>query len=185
MSDQPVETHVELASGETMHFEEWWVRTRAAAPARRFLQHGVQDAAPAPGVLAALAAADLILMPPSNPVVSVGTILGVPGMTEAIRASAAPVVGVAPIIGGAAVRGMAETCLATLGIEASATAVALDYRERHGVLDGWLVDEADGGAVATLTAAGIAALARPLWMTDVEATAQIAADAVALGLSLR
>ncbi|WP_228375024.1 2-phospho-L-lactate transferase [Demequina iriomotensis] len=181
MSDQPVETHVELASGETVHFEEWWVRTRAAAPARRFVQVGVDDAAPAPGALAAIAAADLVLLPPSNPVVSVGTILGVPGLADALRACAAPLVGVSPIISGAAVRGMAEACLAAVGVAATAADVALDYRARHGLLDGWLVDDADAGSLPRLAAAGIAAEARPLWMTDAEATAAIAGAAVELG----
>ncbi|WP_228372937.1 2-phospho-L-lactate transferase [Demequina subtropica] len=185
MSDQPVETHVELASGETVHFEEWWVRTRAAAPARRFVQARVEEARPAPGVLEAIGAADMVLLPPSNPVVSVGTILGVPGLADALRASAAPLVGVSPIIGGAAVRGMAEACLATLGVSATASGVALDYRARHGLLDGWLVDDADAGSVPELEAAGVAAVARPLWMTDVDATAAIAGAAVDLALRLR
>ncbi|MDN4479192.1 2-phospho-L-lactate transferase [Demequina sp. SYSU T00039] len=185
MSDQPVETHVELSGGEVMHFEEWWVRTRAAAPARRFVQVRVDEAAPAPGVLDAIAGADLVLLPPSNPVVSVGTILGVPGIADALRSAAAPLVGVSPIIGGAAVRGMAEACLATLGVPATAAGVALDYRSRHGLLDGWLVDDADAGALDELASAGVAGLARPLWMTDVDTTAAIAAAAVELGLSLR
>ena len=185
MSNQPVETHVHLESGEVVHFEEWWVRTRAAVPATGFVQVGVEHAAAAPGVLEAIAAADLVLLPPSNPVVSVGTILGVPGIASALRGTAAPLVGVSPIIGGAAVRGMAEACLATLGVPATAAAVALDYRSRHGLVDGWLVDDADAGCVEDLASAGVAALARPLWMTDVEATAAIAGAAVELGLSLR
>ncbi|SEJ12118.1 2-phospho-L-lactate transferase [Demequina mangrovi] len=183
MSDQPVETHVELASGETVHFEEWWVRTRAAEPARRFVQVGVDDATPAPGVLEAIGAADAILLPPSNPVVSVGTILGVPGIADALRATPARLVGVSPIIGGAAVRGMAETCLATLGVPATAAGVALDYRARFGLLDGWLVDDADAAAVPEVQAAGIDALARPLWMSDLGATAAIAGAAVELALT--
>ena len=184
MTEVPCETHVELASGEVMHFEEWWVRMRAAEPARRFLQAGVGAATPAPGVLDAIAAADLVVLPPSNPVVSVGTILGVPGIAEALRAARAPSVGVSPIIGGAAVRGMAETCLATLGVPATAAGVALDYRSRYGILDGWLVDDVDAGCVPELEAAGVAALARPLWMTDVPAAAAMAGAAVEWGLSL-
>jgi len=126
MSDQPVETHVEVDGG-LIHFEEWWVRHRAALPARRFVQVGLESAEPAPGVLAAIATADAVLLPPSNPVVSVGTILAVPGIRDALAETAAPVVGISPIIGGAPVRGMAAECLATIGVAATAEAVARHY----------------------------------------------------------
>lgn len=186
MSDDEVETWVEVeADGEvtTIHFEEWWVRHRAALPARRFLQRGVGGSRPAPGVLEAIGAADLVLLPPSNPVVSIGTILGVPGIRDAVRAAHAPVVGVSPIIGGAPVRGMADACLTALGVETSARAVAEHYgaRAAGGLLDGWLVDDADADAVAPVRAAGIAARALPLLMSDQAATAAIARAALDLG----
>jgi LPPG:FO 2-phospho-L-lactate transferase len=138
---------------------------------------------PAPGVLEAIRDADVVILPPSNPVVSVGTILAVPGIREALRDTAARVVGVAPIISGAAVRGMADACLATIGVETSALAVGLHYGSRAGggVLDAWLVDEADAAAVVELEAAGIRSVAVPLWMTDVTATARIAAATLELG----
>ncbi|GAA4841254.1 2-phospho-L-lactate transferase [Luteimicrobium xylanilyticum] len=175
MSDQSVETHVELDGGSgasdgrrTVHFEEWWVRLRAATPARRFVQVGVEDARPAPGVLEAIAGADVVLLPPSNPVVSIGTVLGVPGIREALRATSAPVVGVAPIVGGAPVRGMADACLTTIGVETTALAVGEHYgaRSRGGLLDGWLVDTADADSVPALAVAGIEARALPLLMGD-------------------
>lgn len=186
MSDDEVETWVEVeADGEvtTIHFEEWWVRHRAALPARRFLQRGVGGSRPAPGVLEAIGAADLVLLPPSNPVVSIGTILGVPGIRDAVRAAHAPVVGVSPIIGGAPVRGMADACLTALGVETSARAVAEHYgaRAAGGLLDGWLVDDADADAVAPVRAAGIAARALPLLMSDEVTTAAIARAALDLG----
>jgi LPPG:FO 2-phospho-L-lactate transferase len=172
MSDQSVETHVELESGsgtfETVHFEEWWVRLRAGVPARRFVQVGVDDARPAPGVLEAIATADVVLLPPSNPVVSIGTILGVPGVHDALHETAAPVVGVSPIVGGAPVRGMADACLTTIGVETSARAVGEHYgaRSAGGLLDGWLVDTRDAEALGALVAAGIEAQALPLLMGD-------------------
>ncbi|NKY41687.1 2-phospho-L-lactate transferase, partial [Cellulomonas septica] len=104
MTDSEVETSVETVDGRTMHFEEWWVLHRAGIPARAFHQNDVAVAAPAPGVLDALADADVVVVPPSNPVVSVGTIFGVPGIRDALRATPAPVVGVSPVIGGAPVR---------------------------------------------------------------------------------
>ena len=181
MTDDEVETHVVTDDG-TIHFEEWWVRHRAAVPARGFVQVGVEDASPAPGVLAALADADVVLLPPSNPVVSVGTILGVPGVRDAVRATAAPVVGVSPVIGGAPVRGMADACLTAIGVATDARAVAehLGLRARDGVLDAWLVDDADADAVAPLRARGWRAAAAPTLMTDVPTTARIVAAALAL-----
>jgi len=189
MSDQFVETHVRLATdvdehqaGDLIHFEEWWVRYRAQVDAREFVQIGLQAANPAPGVLEAITDADLVILPPSNPVVSVGTILTVPGIRDALTSTSAPVVGVSPIIGGTAVRGMADRCLQTIGVETSAAAVGLHYGSRRsgGVLDAWLVDETDAAALPSLEAAGIRAAAVPLWMRDVPTTAAIAAEALTI-----
>ena len=192
MSDQPVETHVRLAgaadehpAGSLIHFEEWWVRYRAGVAASEFVQVGLESASPAPGVLEAIRDADVVVLPPSNPVVSVGTILAVPGVRAALRETSARVVGVSPIIGGSAVRGMADACLATIGVDTSAQAVALHYgaRASGGLLDGWLVDEVDAPAVSTLAAAGIPARAVPLWMRDVATTARMASDALDLAFA--
>jgi LPPG:FO 2-phospho-L-lactate transferase len=190
-TDTEVETHV-IVAGESgderdLHFQEWWTRYRAALPALRFERPGVDDAAPAPGVLAAIADADLIVLAPSNPVVSIGTVLDIPGIRSALADAAAPVVGVSPIIGGAVVRGMADACLTAIGVETSADAVARHYgaRSTGGVLDGWLVDDADAGAVDGLTADGIDARAVPLWMRDEPTSAAIATAAIELGASLR
>lgn len=187
MSDDPVETHVRLAAdvdehqaGDLIHFEEWWVRYRATAPATAVVQVGLEQAEAAPGVLEAIRDADVVIIPPSNPVVSVGTILGIPGVRAAMRETAAPVVGVSPIIGGSVVRGMADRCLEIVGVESTALGVARLYGSRAdgGILDAWLVDETDAGLVAELEGAGIRGAAHPLWMHDVPATAAIAAHAL-------
>ena len=183
MTDAYVETRV-VADGREMHFQDYWVGLHASVPVERVWLSGAEGAAPAPGVLDALAAADTILLPPSNPVVSIGTILAVPGIRDALRAAPAPVVGVSPIVGGAPVRGMADRMLAAIGVDCTATAVARHYGPRRGggtgILDAWLVDESDASAVADVEAAGIACRAVPLWMTDVESTAAIAKAALAL-----
>ncbi len=180
-TDDEVETHVVTDDG-TIHFEEWWVRHRAALPARGFVQVGAASASPAPGVLDAIAAADVVVVPPSNPVVSVGTVLGIPGVRDAVRGTAAPVVAVSPVIGGAPVRGMADACLSAIGVATTASAVARHYgrRDDGGVLDAWLVDDADADAVGELHAAGWTVAAAPTLMTDVPTTARIARDALAL-----
>ncbi|MDR1998429.1 MAG: 2-phospho-L-lactate transferase, partial [Frankiaceae bacterium] len=119
------------ARRRAIHFQEWWVRYRAQLPARGFVQIGLESATPAPGVLEAIGAADLLLLAPSNPVVSLGTILAVPGIRDALRAAGAPVIGLSPIIAGAPVRGMADACLAALGVECSARGVAAHYGARR------------------------------------------------------
>jgi len=186
-TDDEVETHVEVEGGELLHFQEWWTRHRASLPARAFVQRNVEQSRPAPGVLEAIADADVILVAPSNPVVSVGTILGIPGIRSALVAASAPVVGVSPIIDGSAVRGMADACLSAIGVETSALAVARHYGSRSsgGLLDAWLVDEADAAALPELRAAGLAAHAVPLWMRDPATSAQLARDALELAATAR
>ncbi|MFD9727977.1 2-phospho-L-lactate transferase [Streptomyces sp. NPDC059072] len=188
MTDDRVETHVAITDAETgerrvVHFQEYWVRLRASVDAEAVVPVGADRAKPAPGVLEAIASADVILFPPSNPVVSVGTILAVPGIREAVASSPAPVVGLSPIVGGAPVRGMADKVLAAVGVESTAAAVALHYGT--GLLDGWLVDSADADAVAEVEASGIACRAVPLMMTDPAATAEMARAALELAEASR
>jgi LPPG:FO 2-phospho-L-lactate transferase len=182
MTDDRVETHVVIEDADgrrAIHFQEWWVRLRAEIPAHDITPVGAADAKPAPGVLEAIDAADFVILPPSNPVVSVGTILSVPGIRAAVAART--VVGVSPIIGGAPVRGMADACLTAIGVETSAGAVAAHYGPD--LLDGWLVDTADAGLSGET--GGIVVRSRPLLMTDVDASAAIAQAAVDLAEELR
>jgi LPPG:FO 2-phospho-L-lactate transferase len=188
MSDDRVETHIAVADPDSpsgrsvIHFQEYWVRLRAAVPAEAVLVVGQEAATPAPGVLEAISGCDLVLLPPSNPVVSVGTILGVPGIRDAIRATSAPVVGLSPIVGAAPVHGMAAQLLTCIGVEVGAGAVGVHYGARSdgGVLDGWLVDTRDADELPLLEAAGVRARAVPLMMSDHDATAAMAAAAVSL-----
>jgi LPPG:FO 2-phospho-L-lactate transferase len=174
--DSPASGRSEPSTRRAIHFQEWWVRLHASVPAESIVAVGAEDAKPAPGVLEAIEAADLVLLPPSNPVVSIGTILSVPGIRPAVAAKRA--IGVSPIIGGAPVRGMADACLSAIGVETSAQAVAAHYGPD--LLAGWLVDTADAGAAVD----GIAVRARPLLMTDVPAAADIAAAALELARDL-
>jgi LPPG:FO 2-phospho-L-lactate transferase len=185
MTDERCETHVLVDDPDrpgrrkAVHFQEWWVRHRAQLPAHAFVSVGADDAKPAPGVLEAIAAADVVLLPPSNPVVSIGTVLQVAGIREALAEKV--VVGVSPIVGGAPVRGMADACLSAIGVETSAEAVGRHYgaRSEGGLLDGWLVDTADAGAVVP----GVEVRAVPLLMTDLDATAAMARAALDLAAS--
>lgn len=186
MTDQPVETHVVIEEPEgqrAVHFQEWWVRMHAAVPASRFVVVGMDHAEPAPGVLSAIREADVVLLPPSNPVVSIGIILAVPGIRDALRETAAPVVGVSPLISGRPVRGYADACLAAIGIPATAPAVSGLYAD---FLDGWLVDASD---VASSPDGGdysgsLSVRAAPLLMSDVAAAADLAGSAFDLAREL-
>lgn len=183
MTDVPVETHVvveEDGEQRAVHFQEWWVRMQAAVPASRFVVAGLDRATAAPGVLDAIRQADIVVLPPSNPVVSIGIILGVPGVRDALRGTAAPVVGVSPLISGRPVRGHADACLSAIGVESTSAAVAALYAD---FLDGWLVDPAD--ADVSVRGVTTAVHSAPLLMTDVEATAAIAGSLLELADRVR
>jgi LPPG:FO 2-phospho-L-lactate transferase len=194
MSDDPIETHVvikdHLDERTVVHFQEWWVRLQAKTPAMEIVAMGADAASPAPGVLDAIASADVVLLPPSNPVVSIGTILSVPGIKDALMTKVAAaggpgqfgVVGVSPIIGGAPVRGMADACLTAIGVPTTAAAVAAHYGP--GLLNGWLVDDQDKSAAEDLAALGIEVRAMPLLMRDLAATAAMARAALDLAQEL-
>ncbi|OLB78659.1 MAG: 2-phospho-L-lactate transferase [Actinobacteria bacterium 13_2_20CM_2_71_6] len=174
-TDDRVETHV-VTEGRAIHFQEWWIRYRAELAAERFVFVGAEAAKPGAGVLDALAAADLVLVAPSNPVVSIAPILAVAELRDALVRGTAPVVGVSPIIGGRPVRGMADKCLAALDVPCTAAGVGALYgaRSADGILDAWLVDTAD----ADVTVDGVRVRACPLWMTDEAATAEIVRVAI-------
>ncbi|WP_431923938.1 2-phospho-L-lactate transferase [Micromonospora wenchangensis] len=180
-TDDRLETHAVVdLDGErrAIHFQEWWVRYRAGVPTDRFVFVGADSAKPAPGVTEALAAADVVLVAPSNPVVSVAPVLAVPGLRDAVGTGPAPVVGVSPIIGGAPVRGMADRCLEVLDVECSAAGVGRLYggRSEGGLLDGWLVAPEDDGVAVP----GVTVRAVPLRMTDEAATTAMVRAAMEL-----
>lgn len=187
MTDDRCETHVVVdledddrtPRRQAIHFQEWWVRYRATLTPLAFVQVGLDDAEPGPGVEEAITGADVVLIAPSNPVVSIGTILGLDAIAAAVRTTPAPVVGVSPIIGGAPVRGMADACLPAIGVETSAQGVAAHYGARGdgGLLDGWLVAEGDTASVP-----GVEVRAVPLLMSDDAATAAMVEAALELAV---
>ncbi|MEH3156876.1 MAG: 2-phospho-L-lactate transferase [Gordonia paraffinivorans] len=174
-SDDRHETHVVVTRDEdgakvAIHFQEWWVRYRAKIPTHGFAQVGSEEATPAPGVVEAIADADIVLLAPSNPVVSIGAIVSVPGVRSALRTTSAPVVGISPVIGGAPLRGMADECLSVIGVETSAEAIGAHYGARSGtgILDGWLVAPDDTAEIP-----GVATASVPLVMSDPATTAEM------------
>jgi LPPG:FO 2-phospho-L-lactate transferase len=175
VTDDRSETHVVVTDPESgdqraIHFQEWWVRYRAQIPTHSFAFIGTEKATAAPGVADAIAGADVVLLAPSNPVVSIGTILAVPGLRNALRSTPAKVIGYSPIVAGKPLRGMADDCLKVIGVDSTSAAVGTHYGARSGtgVLDGWLIDEGDSAAVD-----GVDVQAIPLLMTDPAATAEM------------
>jgi LPPG:FO 2-phospho-L-lactate transferase len=179
MSDDRIETHVVIADESApegrraVHFQEYWVRLHAEPEALGVIMVGLDAARPAPGVLDRLAAADLILIAPSNPVVSIGPILGVRGIAEAVRQSPAAVVGFAGVLGGAPLLGMAHRLLPAIGVGVDAASIGLHYgpRTAGGVLDVWTMDLRDASAAAAVEQAGLRVAVADLVMSDPDATA--------------
>ena len=155
MTDAPVETWVRLRDeGEWVHFQEYFVHRRTEVAISQVEVHGIEAAVPAPGVLEALTSADLIVVCPSNPFVSIGPILGVPGIRPALemaRERGARVAGVSPIIGGATVKGPAARMLGEFGYPASAAGVAQVY---DGLLDAFVIDPQDADQADAIGATG-------------------------------
>jgi len=137
MSDAPMRTHVKTPSG-WRPFQEFMILDRAAAPIEAVELRGVESSSPPPEALDAVARADAILIGPSNPIISIGPILAVPGMKGALAAATAPVVAVSPFVGGRAVKGPTDAFMEHAGLERSANGIASAYRE---VLNGLVADE--------------------------------------------
>lgn len=169
MTDDPVRT--ELATDEGwLDFQEYFVHRHHGVPVSAIRFQGMDDARATQEVLAAIDGADLVVLAPSNPFLSIGAILAVPGIEAAIRTAherGTPVVAVSPIVGGAAVRGPAADLFRSLGGESSAAGVARHYATRHpGLLDALVVDEADADQAGAITAAGVEAVVAPTVMRD-------------------
>lgn len=171
MSDDPVPTRVELAEGPEVGFQEYFVRLGHDVPVRAVRFDGAGEAKPAPGVLDALADAERIVVCPSNPVVSIGPILSVPGIADRLGAARERVVAISPIVAGVALKGPADRLLRELGFESSVAGVARWYADWVGTL---VVDEADAGRRAAVTSEGVRCLVAPTVMSSVERSAALA-----------
>jgi LPPG:FO 2-phospho-L-lactate transferase len=181
MSEDPCPTFVRLEGGGHVHFEEYLVRDGAPDDVTGVDLSAAQRATPAPGVREAIAEADVILLCPSNPVVSIGPILAVAGLRAALAASAAPVIGISPIIGGAPVKGPADRLLRGIGVEVSARGVAGFYR---GLAHGFVIDQRDAGQARDVEALGLACRVTETLMREPETARALAETALALAREL-
>ena len=180
MSDDAVTTRLTVvAQGQELdlHFQEYWVRRGARDEVKAVRYEGAERARPAPGVLEAIEEADVVVVCPSNPVASIGPILAVPGIREALASRASDVVGISGIVGGAPLAGMADRLMPIAGVEVTAAGAAECYR---GLLGGWVVDEADRSLAARIEATGLRVGVTDTIMTDDEKAEDLARFALGL-----
>lgn len=176
MSDDYAPTHVVTDEGE-LHFEEYFVQRRAQANILDVRLHAAGPAQPTAAVLEAIASAEAILIAPSNPVVSVGPILALPGVREALRAAKAPVVAVSPIVGGAAIKGPAVPLMRAVGLEPTAVGVARAYDD---LLDGIVIDQVDAALAPAIEAIGLRVAVTDTVMRSPAVKASLARTCLAL-----
>jgi LPPG:FO 2-phospho-L-lactate transferase len=166
MTDSPVRTEL-LTSDGWLEFQEYFVHRHHADAVTAIRYLGAGSASPTPQVLDAISTAGLLVVAPSNPFLSIGTILAVPGIADALSRAAAPVVAVSPIVGGLALRGPADQLFQTLGGEASALGVARHYQERYpGLIDALVIDVVDAAASGAIAEAGLEVLVTGTVMQD-------------------
>ena len=151
MSNEPVPTIIETGEG-TLHFQEYLVKRRAEPVVRAIRFEGVEKSQPAPGVLEAIRSVNRILICPSNPLISIGPILAVPGVRDALRARRKDVIAVCPIVGGKSLKGPSDKMLAQLGHEPSAHGVAKLYCDFTGI---FVIDPADKSQAAAIHSLGM------------------------------
>ncbi len=180
MTDQPMATHIRTPIG-LLHFQEYMVKRHCADEVQDIVYVGAEEARPAPGVLEALKKADTILLAPSNPIVSIGSILAVPGIHDALHEASAMIVAVSPIVAGAPIKGPADKLMSGLGIEVSAVGVARCYRD---FLDIMVIDQQDSHLVSEIEDLGIPTVTTNTIMRDREnkvALARTVLEAAACG----
>ncbi|MBZ5721116.1 MAG: 2-phospho-L-lactate transferase [Acidobacteriia bacterium] len=176
MSDSRVETRIGTPVGE-LGFEEYFVQRWYQDPVESVRFAGIADAEPAPGVIEAIKSASLVLLAPSNPVTSIGPILAVPGIREALRETAAPVAAISPIVGGAAVSGPAGVLMASQGLPVSLAGVAQAY---HDFLDVLVADVSDAQAAEELQRSGFRVHCARTLMRTAEEKAALARSVISL-----
>ena len=181
MSDSSIQTHIQTPVG-LIHFEEYMVKRGCQDEVQDIVFVGASEAKPAPGVIDALRQADAILIAPSNPLVSIGSILAVPGIHDALHETSGMVVAISPIVGGAPIKGPADKLMRGMGIEVSAVGVTRCYRD---FLDVMIIDEQDAHLAQEIEDLGIPAIVTNTIMRDSETKAALARTALqATGLNL-
>ena len=174
MSNDPVRTVVHTQAG-ALPFQEYFVKGRGEGNVKKVELRGIENALAAPGVCDAIRSAQLVILPPSNPIVSIGPIMGLPGVRESLQETPAPIIGISPLVAGKPIKGPADRMLSGLGIEASAAGVAGMYTD---FLDSFVIDTQDAGQQARLEAQGLAVQVTDTIMTDMDKSVTLAQTVV-------
>lgn len=169
MSNQTIQTHIQTPAG-LIHFEEYFVKHRSADEVQDVVFVGAKEAKAAPGVIDAIKTAEAILIAPSNPIVSIGSILAVPGIHDALHEASGMIVAVSPIVGGSPIKGPADKLMRGLGMEVSAVGVARCYRD---FLDVMVIDEQDAQLAQEIEDLGIPTLVTNTIMRDIDAKVEL------------
>lgn len=181
MTERRVTTRIDAVDEQgralDLHFQEYWVLRGARDDVKGIRYEGAVDATPAPGVLEAIAAADAVVLCPSNPVASIGPILAVPGIADAVRSRRERSVGVSPIVAGAPLRGMADRLMPVAGLEVSAVGAAETYR---GLVSAWVIDERDRELAPRVEALGMRCVATDTVMESDAVAESVARTALGL-----
>jgi LPPG:FO 2-phospho-L-lactate transferase len=171
MSDDPVRTRMSLVDGPEVAFQDYFVRLRHEVAVQSVRFEGAEASSPAPGVLDAIENAKAVVICPSNPIVSIGPLLAVPGIADAVRARRTSVIAISPIVAGAAVKGPADHLMAELGHESSVVGVARIYRELASTL---IIDEADASLAHEVESTGMRCVVAPTIMSNPQLAAELA-----------
>ena len=174
MSNDPVRTVVHTQAG-ALPFQEYFVKGRGEGNVKKVELRGIENALAAPGVCDAIRSAQLVILPPSNPIVSIGPIIGLPGVRESLQETPAPIIGISPLVAGKPIKGPADRMLSGLGIEAAAAGVAGMYTD---FLDSFVIDTQDAGQQARLEAQGLTVQVTDTIMTDMDKSVTLAQTVV-------
>ncbi len=180
MTDDPVATKVKTPDG-TLEFQEYFVKRRFQDKVENVTYEGASNATPAPGVLSAIEKTDLIILCPSNPILSIGPILALPDIRKAVAKTRAKIVGISPIVGGKSIKGPLDRMMENLGLEVSPFGVAKLYK---GLMRGYVIDEVDRSISPKIAEMGMKVLATRTIMDSREAKVRLAEDTLKLAETL-
>jgi len=179
MTDNDVETWVQTDEGE-MHFQEYLVKNSMKPNVRGVIFKGVENALPAPGVIESIQEADLVIMCPSNPIISIGPILEIYGVRDALRRTKAKKIAISPLVGGSPLKGPADKLMSGLGMDVSSRQIGLLYKD---FLDILIIDNIDSHEVDSISEIGVQVFTKNIIISDVSKSEELAREVIKIGLN--
>lgn len=179
MTDNDVETWIQTDEGE-MHFQEYLVKNSTKPNVRGVILKGVENAFPAPGVIESIQEADLVIMCPSNPIISIGPILEIHGVRDALRRTKAKKIAISPLVGGSPLKGPADKLMSGLGLDVSSKQIGLLYKD---FLDILIIDNIDSHEVDSISEIGVQAFTKNIIISDASKSEELAREVIRIGLN--